>query len=93
MTGIKNFNKAEVVTLKEQVAYQEGQVVSHVPVDHIHLLVRPGGPDDPGQPPRRANGIPVRTDVSGQDDAVVILDLLQYLFLNFLIHDLPIFLS
>ena len=28
MTGIKNFNKAEVVTLKEQVAYQEGQVVS-----------------------------------------------------------------
>lgn len=28
MAGIKNFNKAEVVTLKEQVAYQEGQVVS-----------------------------------------------------------------
>lgn len=27
MSGIKNFNKAEVVTLKEQVAYQEGYAV------------------------------------------------------------------
>ena len=28
MNGMKNISKAEVMTLKEQVAYQEGQVVS-----------------------------------------------------------------
>lgn len=28
MSGMKNISKAEVMTLKEQVAYQEGQVVS-----------------------------------------------------------------
>ena len=28
MTGIKNINKAEVMALKEQVEYQDGQVVS-----------------------------------------------------------------
>ena len=28
MQGMKNINKAEVMVLKEQVAYQEGQVVS-----------------------------------------------------------------
>ena len=28
MLGMKNINKAEVMTLKDQVAYQPGQVVS-----------------------------------------------------------------
>ena len=28
MLGLKNINKSEVLTLKEQVAYQQGQVVS-----------------------------------------------------------------
>lgn len=28
MTGVKNINKAEIMNLKEQVAYQEGQVVN-----------------------------------------------------------------
>ena len=28
MIGVKNINKAEVMVLKEQVAYQDGQVVS-----------------------------------------------------------------
>ena len=28
MLGMKNINKAEVMTLKDQVAYQQGQVVS-----------------------------------------------------------------
>lgn len=28
MSGMKNISKAEVMTLKEQIAYQEGQVVS-----------------------------------------------------------------
>ena len=39
MTGIKNFNKAEVVTLKEQVAYQEGQVVSKTLAQNDHVSV------------------------------------------------------
>lgn len=39
MTGIKNFNKAEVVTLKEQVAYQEGQVVSKTMAQNDHVSV------------------------------------------------------
>ena len=39
MTGIKNFNKAEVVTLKEQVAYQEGQVVSKTMTQNDHVSV------------------------------------------------------
>ena len=28
MTGLKNISKAEVLTLKDEVAYQKGQVVS-----------------------------------------------------------------
>ena len=39
MIGIKNFNKAEVVTLKEQVAYQEGQVVSKTMAQNDHVSV------------------------------------------------------
>ena len=39
MTGIKNFNKAEVVPLKEQVAYQEGQVVSKTMAQNDHVSV------------------------------------------------------
>ena len=39
MTGIKNFNKAEVVTLKEQVSYQEGQVVSKTMAQNDHVSV------------------------------------------------------
>lgn len=39
MSGIKNFNKAEVVTLKEQVAYQEGQVVSKTMAQNDHVSV------------------------------------------------------
>ena len=39
MTGIKNFNKAEVVTLKEQVAYQEGHVVSKTMAQNDHVSV------------------------------------------------------
>jgi len=39
MSGIKNFNKAEVVALKEQVAYQEGQVVSKTMAQNDHVSV------------------------------------------------------
>ena len=39
MTGIKNMKKAEVVVLKEQVAYQEGQVVSKTLAQNEHVSV------------------------------------------------------
>ena len=39
MTGIKNMNKAEVLTLKEQVAYQAGQVVSKTLAQNEHLSI------------------------------------------------------
>ena len=39
MTGMKNINKAEVMTLKEQVAYQAGQVVSKTLAQNEHLSI------------------------------------------------------
>lgn len=39
MTGIKNINKAEVMALKEQVEYQDGQVVSKTLAQNEHLSV------------------------------------------------------
>ena len=39
MTGIKNINKAEVMTLKEQVEYQDGQVVSKTLAQNEHVSV------------------------------------------------------
>ena len=39
MTGIKNINKAEVVALKEQVAYQKGQVVSKTLAQNEYVSV------------------------------------------------------
>lgn len=39
MTGMKNINKAEVMVLKEQVAYQDGQVVSKTLAQNEHISV------------------------------------------------------
>ena len=39
MDGIKNISKAEVMVLKEQVAYQQGQVVSKTLAQNEHLSV------------------------------------------------------
>lgn len=39
MSGMKNINKAEVMVLKEQVAYQQGQVVSKTLAQNEHLSV------------------------------------------------------
>ena len=39
MTGMKNINKAEVIVLKEQVAYQDGQVVSKTLAQNEHVSV------------------------------------------------------
>ena len=39
MTGIKNINKAEVMALKEQVEYQDGQVVIKTLAQNEHVSV------------------------------------------------------
>ena len=39
MTRIKNINKAEVMDLKEQVEYQDGQVVSKTLAQNEHVSV------------------------------------------------------
>ena len=39
MIGIKNINKAEVMALKEQVEYQDGQVVSKTLAQNEHVSV------------------------------------------------------
>lgn len=39
MSGMKNISKAEVMVLKEQVAYQEGQVVSKTLAQNEHVSV------------------------------------------------------
>lgn len=39
MTGVKNINKAEVMVLKEQVAYRDGQVVSKTLAQNEHVSV------------------------------------------------------
>ncbi|MCM1181401.1 MAG: cupin domain-containing protein [Clostridium sp.] len=39
MSAMKNITKAEVMVLKEQVAYQEGQVVSKTLAQNEHLSV------------------------------------------------------
>ena len=39
MTGIKNINKAEVMALKEQVEYQDGQVGSKTLAQNEHVSV------------------------------------------------------
>ena len=39
MIGIKNINKAEVMALKDQVEYQDGQVVSKTLAQNEHVSV------------------------------------------------------
>ena len=39
MSGMKNISKAEVMVLKDQVSYQEGQVVSRTLAQNEHVSV------------------------------------------------------
>ena len=39
MDGMKNISKAEVLTLRDQVAYQSGQVVSRTLAQNEHVSV------------------------------------------------------
>ena len=65
MTGMKNISKAEVLVLKEQVAYQEGQVVSKTLAQNNALSVTLFSFD---------KGEEISTHASGGDAFVTCLD-------------------
>ena len=65
MTGMKNISKAEVLVLKEQVAYQEGQVVSKTLAQNDALSVTLFSFD---------KGEEISTHASGGDAFVTCLD-------------------
>ena len=65
MTGIKNINKAEVMALKDQVEYQDGQVVSKTLAQNEHVSVTLFSFD---------KGEEISTHESGGDASVTCLD-------------------
>ena len=65
MDGMKNINKAEVLTLRDQVAYQSGQVVSRTLAQNEHVSVTLFSFD---------KGEEIRTHESGGDAMVTCLD-------------------
>lgn len=65
MSVMKNISKAEVMVLKEQVAYQQGQVVSKTLAQNEHLSVTLFSFD---------KGEEISTHESGEDAFVTCLD-------------------
>ena len=65
MDGMKNISKAEVLTLRDQVAYQSGQVVSRTLAQNEHLSVTLFSFD---------KGEEISTHESGGDAMVTCLD-------------------
>ena len=65
MDGMKNISKAEVLTLRDQVAYQSGQVVSRTLAQNEHVSVTLFSFDQ---------GEEIRTHESGGDAMVTCLD-------------------
>lgn len=65
MDGMKNISKAEVLTLRDQVAYQSGQVVSRTLAQNEHVSVTLFSFD---------KGEEIRTHESGGDAMVTCLD-------------------
>lgn len=65
MDGIKNISKAEVLTLRDQVAYQSGQVVSRTLAQNEHVSVTLFSFD---------KGEEISTHESGGDAMVTCLD-------------------
>ena len=65
MTGLKNISKAEVLTLKDEVAYQKGQVVSKTLAQNAALSVTLFSFD---------KGEEISTHESGGDALVTCLD-------------------
>lgn len=65
MNGMKNISKAEVLTLRDQVAYQSGQVVSRTLAQNEHVSVTLFSFD---------KGEEISTHESGGDAMVTCLD-------------------
>ena len=65
MDGMKNISKAEVLTLRDQVAYQSGQVVSRTLAQNEHVSVTLFSFD---------KGEEISTHESGSDAMVTCLD-------------------
>ena len=65
MDGMKNISKAEVLTLRDQVAYQSGQVVSRTLAQNQHVSVTLFSFD---------KGEEISTHESGGDALVLCLD-------------------
>ena len=65
MDGMKNISKAEVLTLRDQVAYQSGQVVSRTLAQNEHVSVTLFSYD---------KGEEISTHESGGDAMVTCLD-------------------
>lgn len=65
MDGMKNISKAEVLTLRDQVAYQSGQVVSRTLAQNEHVIVTLFSFD---------KGEEISTHESGGDAMVTCLD-------------------
>lgn len=65
MDGMKNISKAEVLTLRDQVAYQSGQVVSRTLAQNEHVSVTLFSFD---------KGEEINTHESGGDAMVTCLD-------------------
>ena len=65
MDGMKNISKAEVLTLRDQVSYQSGQVVSRTLAQNAHVSVTLFSFD---------KGEEISTHVSGGDAMVQVLE-------------------
>ena len=65
MDGMKNISKAEVLTLRDQVAYQSGQVVSRTLAQNEHVSITLFSFD---------KGEEISTHVSGGDAMVQVLE-------------------
>ena len=65
MDGMKNISKAEVLTLRDQVAYQSGQVVSRTLAQNEHVSVTLFSFD---------KGEEISTHASGGDAMVTVLE-------------------
>lgn len=79
MTGMKNISKAEVLVLKEQVAYQEGQVVSKTLAQNNALSVTLFSFD---------KGEEISTHASGGDAFVTCLDGMGEITIDGVKHEL-----
>ena len=81
MTGIKNINKAEVMALKDQVEYHDGQVVSKTLAQNEHVSVTLFSFD---------KGEEISTHESGGDAFVTCLDGIGQITIDgveYLLHD------